>query len=293
MHFLDDEGAEFELYFYVDYTIWSAVGVYLCSCVGFFISMHDHFFAAFSAPDRLYADIKEANWSIRAVRQKNAFKRVAFFASMQHLVVGGAVAATGALFMHYQGMMSMEIHNTVELDAGGVVGACVIALIAGTGAFWIIFRMLVWMPMFELRIGGALLMSLGVLGSHITAMASVTFRYSEDHHFPHGLLAREDVVPVCAMGALIAVTASTAVVAEAFLCDAKKASKTTPAKAKTTPETTSPTSENTNVAASAKRRASEPAWLVPSGATLAAPASATQDTSDTTSPNRRVLSQAV
>lgn len=73
-----------------------------------------------------------------AVERK--IKSVALFSQLWRIMVGGTFAALGVLGMHYLGMMAERSNAVTHWSAGLVALSCVIAFVAASAAFWIIFR---------------------------------------------------------------------------------------------------------------------------------------------------------
>lgn len=98
--------------------------------------------------------------------------------SLGRLILGGVTAALGACFMHYIGMLAMEFPGEVVWRPEMVFVSCLIAAVAGTAAFLILFRLLSLFPDLEvLRLASALLMAIAVSAMHYTGMSAAQFRY--------------------------------------------------------------------------------------------------------------------
>jgi hypothetical protein len=96
-----------------------------------------------------------------------------------YLVCGGLCAGSGVVVMHYVGMAAMEFKGRIVWDAGIIAASCVIAFLAATAAFWILFRFLsVYSNKEYLRIACALIMGVAVCGMHYTGMMAA--RYESD-----------------------------------------------------------------------------------------------------------------
>ena len=77
------------------------------------------------------------------------------------LFLGGLIAGTGIIAMHYTGMASMNVHGEMHHEPGYVALACGIALVAATCALWCASR---------LRGFTALLLASPVMGVAVTSM---------------------------------------------------------------------------------------------------------------------------
>jgi hypothetical protein len=78
--------------------------------------------------------------------------------------------------MHYIGMASMMFDGEIRWNAGIVALSVVIAMVASTAAFWILFRLLSIFPEMEwLRMASAFIMAVAVNGMHYTGMVAAEF----------------------------------------------------------------------------------------------------------------------
>eukprot|EP01034_Spumella_vulgaris_P032024 gene32024-39558_t len=72
----------------------------------------------------------------------------------------------------------MSFDGHIVWDEGIIAASILIALVASTAAFWILFRLLSLYPHMEfLRIASSLVMALAVCGMHYTGMAAARFYY--------------------------------------------------------------------------------------------------------------------
>ncbi len=79
--------------------------------------------------------------------------------------------------MHYLGMWAMSFEGHIVWDEGVIASSIVIALVASTAAFWILFRLLSLYPHMEiLRIASSLVMALAVCGMHYTGKINLKSR---------------------------------------------------------------------------------------------------------------------
>ena len=78
--------------------------------------------------------------------------------------------------MHYVGMMAMVCDCKMEWDGGLVFLSVLIAMIAGSAAFWILFRLLALNPQLEiLRVLSAVVMMVAVMSMHYTGMVAASY----------------------------------------------------------------------------------------------------------------------
>jgi len=118
---------------------------------------------------------------IRNIKDKNVFILENLFIDVHILALGGTCAAIGVCVMHYIGMEAMIFKGHIVWSPGIITASVIIALIAATAAFWIMFRLLALYPNYEsLRVGSAVIMSLAVNGMHYTGMGAAKFQYYED-----------------------------------------------------------------------------------------------------------------
>ncbi len=104
--------------------------------------------------------------------------------NLNYLLCGGITTGAGVCIMHYIGMLAMEHNLIMKWDVGLVIASVVIAVVASTAAFWILFRLLSAYSQSELlRLASALLMACAVCGMHYTGMAAVSF-YRKDGYEP-------------------------------------------------------------------------------------------------------------
>lgn len=146
------------------------------SYMGFLISSRDKMFSRDREEifELIIAEGKRD--SMDAVRSKHYLMKVALLRGTGPLLFGGVITGGGVCVMHYIGMMAMHSKMKVHWDVGLVVASVVIAVIAATAAFWIIFRVLALYPAVEsLRLLSALVMSLAVCGMHYTGLVAATY----------------------------------------------------------------------------------------------------------------------
>lgn len=156
------------------WTVFSAFAALLCVYCGLRIAMKDKFFSSLDTTATLAADM--AGKSLGDMRKASTVKLSAFVTGIHWLVLGGVITAGGVGAMHFTGMVSQHFGQTTEWDYGIVTGAMVIAIVAASAAFWIIFRFLAWKPNLEMfRIAAAVIMSIAVNGMHYSGMMAATY----------------------------------------------------------------------------------------------------------------------
>ena len=78
--------------------------------------------------------------------------------------------------MHYIGMMAMHGDITIHWNGGIVAASVLIAVVAATAAFWILFRLLALFPTYEsLRLLSSLVAAIAVCGMHYTGMMAASY----------------------------------------------------------------------------------------------------------------------
>eukprot|EP01034_Spumella_vulgaris_P046864 gene46864-58447_t len=101
--------------------------------------------------------------------------------SLHLMCMGGLLAGSGVCCMHYLGMWAMTFKGRILWNHGAIAGSLLIALIASTAAFWMLFRLLsLYQGMLILRLGCAIVMAIAVCGFHYTGMAAARFEYVPD-----------------------------------------------------------------------------------------------------------------
>lgn len=107
----------------------------------------------------------------------------ALFSRLHRIFIGGLFAAFGVLCMHYIGMEAQRMNSTMEFHGGIVTLSAIIATVTANAAFWILFRVLTFMPKNHLlRLASALIMGAAVCGTHYTGMASCTYAYTTESY---------------------------------------------------------------------------------------------------------------
>ena len=85
------------------------------------------------------------------------------------LLFGGIVTAAGVCIMHYIGMQAIVLDARIEWNYGVVAASVIIAIVAATAAYWILFRLLALYPQIEvLRLASSIVAAVAVNGMHYT-----------------------------------------------------------------------------------------------------------------------------
>ena len=80
--------------------------------------------------------------SFAALRDKHVLLKKVLLRGLAPLAIGGVASGAGVCCMHFIGMTAVIGDFRLEWDAGMVVLCTVLAVVASTAAFWIIFRLL-------------------------------------------------------------------------------------------------------------------------------------------------------
>ena len=201
-----DTRRELEESYVVGLTIVSLVACIVCVFVGLLISTRDKMFVRDRA-EIFKIIIEEAkNDSLEKIRNKNYLRYVALFRDIGPLVVGGIITGCGVCIMHYVGMTAMVANVSFQFHPGIVFASVVIAVVAATAAYWILFRLLALYPNIEaLRIASSIIMAVAVNGMHYTGMAAVSYTLNDNpdrgHIFQY-TINREDAVAVAILSSL-------------------------------------------------------------------------------------------
>ena len=99
--------------------------------------------------------------------------------SLGFLGLGGFIAGSGIIVMHYTGMAAMHWQGFMTYKPDFVIPSIIVAMVAALLAFWILFRVLSLFPNKEwLRIVSSLMMAIAVCGMHYSGMRAVQWEYS-------------------------------------------------------------------------------------------------------------------
>ena len=110
------------------------------------------------------------------------------------LIVGGLIAGTGIVSMHYMGMASMNLHGELHHNPVFVTAATAIALAAAVAALWFA-RRLTGLTAITLA---SLLMGVAVSSMHYTGMFGMSATVHADHPMeaPAGATSSELLLPL-------------------------------------------------------------------------------------------------
>jgi len=182
----DSDGKIVQVNYDVIESLLSMMACVICVYVGLYISSRDKMFCR--DKEEIFQLIVEEGKkdSMDAVRSKHYLIKVALFRGTGPLLLGGVIAGGGVCIMHYIGMIAIQGKLKIHWNAGIVAASVVIAVVAATAAFWILFRVLALYPAVEsLRFLSSLVAALAVCGMHYTGMMAAS--YTEDPDPPEAV----------------------------------------------------------------------------------------------------------
>ena len=118
-----------------------------------------------------YVSDKEFMWAV---------SKVTYFYKLHFLAIGSFLAASGAVVMHYTGMMAQMGPFRTEWNTGLIATSVIIAIAICFAGFWIIFRLRWKIRQVWLRCVSAAIIALAVCGLHFFGMLSVTYYANQD-----------------------------------------------------------------------------------------------------------------
>lgn len=202
-----DNGSSVAIRFNIGVSIFSIVAAVLSVIAGVWVASKDKVFAK-SKAEILEFFIESV--SLEEMLALSEFQVLLLLATRQlhYLVLGGAIAGSGVVIMHYIGMAAMELDGHIHWNVGIVAASIVIAVVAASAAFWIFFRLLSIYPDSEfLRIASALVMGVAVCGMHYTGMVAADFDVDQSRttelSWKAGSMTQEDALYPVVLSAMI------------------------------------------------------------------------------------------
>ncbi|MGV7220987.1 MAG: SpoIIE family protein phosphatase [Nitrospinales bacterium] len=100
----------------------------------------------------------------------------------QRILIGGTVMGAGISLMHYSGMAAMMLDAEVKYHPGLVALSILVAILASMAALGITNHLCEFCnrKKFNLKLIGAVLMGVAVVGMHYTGMSAATFVYAKN-----------------------------------------------------------------------------------------------------------------
>jgi NO-binding membrane sensor protein with MHYT domain len=181
--FSDPDGNPIDLRYRYDFTLISLVAVVIMCFSGIYVCANDEAYTIDKHDTVEAFVVNTERLSIREIRkQKVTATQVMIKALTKNIItiiLGGVITGAGVCVMHYLGMEAVVIDADIHWDAGIVAASVIIAVVASTAAFWIIFRFLALYPHIEaFRFASALIAAIAVNGMHYTGMAAASYEYN-------------------------------------------------------------------------------------------------------------------
>jgi len=177
------DGTELEIRYRYDYTLISLVVVIFLCYVGLLIGSHDRAFTKdkSDAVDKFIKDARALSIAeIRKIKNVRTVLLSNLLNGVEKLILAGVIAASGVCVMHYLGMEAMVFDGKITWNGGVIAASVIIAIVAASAAFWILFRLLSFFPRLEmLRVAASVVAALAVNGMHYCGQAAATFNYIE------------------------------------------------------------------------------------------------------------------
>jgi NO-binding membrane sensor protein with MHYT domain len=224
MHFTGMAALELEnneehipLSYNVGTTLLSLIAAIVCVYIGLLISTRDRVYAKDKEEiiQMFVEDVDLEEVNIQQIRF--LLLRLTFFKGVGPLCLGGVITGGGVCVMHYIGMMAQHSTDSISMEwkIGLVALSVIIAIVASTTAFWILFRLLPLFPNVEsLRIVSSFIMATAVCGMHYTGMEAATYyetttatTSSSSHHQQNGMYVGGEYLESSEAG-LIAIVSS-------------------------------------------------------------------------------------
>ena len=182
--FIDPYDNVIQLQYRYDETLISLFVVIILCYLGIYICSNDQFFTV-DKRDVIKSYVDEVrNLNISQIRNLNTSVIYILVKSLtrnfSRILFGGVITGAGVCIMHYIGMHAVVIDADIEWNIGVVIASILIAIIAASAAYFILFRLLAIYPNIELlRLASAIVATIAVNGMHYTGMAAATYVYHE------------------------------------------------------------------------------------------------------------------
>jgi NO-binding membrane sensor protein with MHYT domain len=177
------DGEIVPIYFSSFPTMMSLLAALICVYIGLFICSRDDLFLM--NKEEIFTLILSETKSFHVLRDSFVVLKFVLTRNLLSLVYGGFIMGCGVVIMHYIGSTAMLMQARVEWDIGIIALSVIIALVASTAAFWILFRLLSLYPSYEsLRLGSAIVMTIAVCSVHYTGMCAETYYLDESKPSP-------------------------------------------------------------------------------------------------------------
>ena len=179
----DEQDVELHVKFDIIESVLSLVTCIVFVYVGLYISSRDKMFSRDKEEIFQLIMAEAKNDSLEAIRSKRYLIKVALFRDLAPLLCGGTITGGGFCIMHYVGMMALHADVNIHWHEGAIIASVIIAVLAATSSFWILFRLLALYPGLEsLRVLSSFLCAMAMAGMHYVGMLAAT--YTVDHTPP-------------------------------------------------------------------------------------------------------------
>ena len=195
-------------------TITSLVLVLVFSAIGFYISSHDEVFTKTRKEILNLFVADSCGLSMQQALHIKPIDMIWMIATYNpvYLLCGGLCTGSGVVVMHYVGMAAMVFRGRIVWNVGMIAASCLIAFLAATAAFWILFRFLsVYTNHENLRLVCAFTMAIAICGMHYVGMLAATFEDIEDPDFNIPVKSTMSTSEVFQSGLIVAAAISFAV----------------------------------------------------------------------------------
>lgn len=157
-------------------TMGSLAAVFVLMIAGIKVAGND----VFATPDR----DRILDQVLRSTYVSNQDERHKFYISagykLHFITIGSFLAASGAVVMHYTGMLAQRGAFRREWSVGLIAASIVTAIVICFVGFWIIFRLRWKIEQLWLRYASAAVIALAVCGLHFFGMLSVRYYVDND-----------------------------------------------------------------------------------------------------------------
>jgi len=176
-----DTNEKLEIKFNFAVSLISLVCCVVTVVLGALVSSYDRLFAK-SKKEILEMFVEESKrLSLKQIRQlkDTMIIKIMCTKDLKYLLTGGLISGSGICIMHYIGVAAMEYDGYPKWNAGIMAASVLVAMIASTTSYWIMFRVLSIFPGKEsLRVASAFIMTVAVCGMHYISVAAGTIIHS-------------------------------------------------------------------------------------------------------------------
>lgn len=188
----DENGKPVHIRFDIGYTILSMVLAVLFTLAGFYISSLDVVFTK-TKKQIVELFVEDAGGlSMKDIKHFTHFQMLLMMATHfpSKLLYGGICTGSGLVLAHYVGMAAMRFPGVIEWNTGVITASIIVAILASTAAFWILFRLLsLYSNKENLRLLCAFVMACGVSGMHYIGMVGAHMEYHDSYSPPYAAIA--------------------------------------------------------------------------------------------------------